>query len=263
MKNRCLYCYEPLVDGEVGHCPFHVYTMRQAIEEGFIHDVLSNYTTYQSYYRIRKTVEDDPEFERKQAMRKLRYFVESQPETIAQKSEVMVEHFHHAVAHRIGGEARCMICTSGIARAIDYFHEIRRLLRARGSQYEAIVAFSGEVDNRGVRISESSLNGFPSSEIEDRVRSDNYRFLIVADKFQTGYDEPLLHTMYVDKPLASVKAVQTLSRLNRKCPKKEETFILDFVNTTEEIEAAFQPYYKTTLLSRETDPNSSMTYSRR
>lgn len=242
-------------DGEVGHCPFHVYTMRQAIEEGFIHDVLSNYTTYQSYYRIRKTVEDDPEFERKQAMRKLRYFVESQPETIAQKSEVMVEHFHHAVAHRIGGEARCMICTSGIVRAIDYYHEIKRLLAERGSQYEAIVAFSGEVDYQGIRVSESGLNGFPSSEIEDRVRSGNYRFLIVADKFQTGYDEPLLHTMYVDKPLAGVKAVQTLSRLNRKCPKKEETFILDFVNTMEEIEVAFQPYYKTTLLSRETDPN--------
>lgn len=242
-------------DGEVGHRPCHVYTMKQAIEEGFIHDVLSNYTTYQSYYRIRKTVEDDPKYERKQAMRKLRYFVESQPETVRQKAEVMVEHFHQAVAHRIGGEARCMICTAGIARAIDYYHEVKRLLKERKSQYQAIVAFSGEVDYHGIRVSEASLNGFPSAEIEAKFRTGNYRFLIVADKFQTGYDEPLLHTMYVDKPLAGVKAVQTLSRLNRKRPKKEETFVLDFVNTSEEIEKAFQPFYKTTLLSRETDPN--------
>lgn len=242
-------------DGEVGHCPCHVYTMKQAIEEGFIHDVLSNYTTYQSYYKIRKAIEEDPEFERKQAMRKLRYFVESQPETVRQKAEVMVEHFHHAVAHRIGGEARCMICTVGIVRAIDYYQEVKRLLAERGSQYQAIIAFSGEVDYHGIHVTEASLNGFPSGEIEATFRTGNYRFLIVADKFQTGYDEPLLHTMYVDKPLAGVKAVQTLSRLNRKRPKKEETFVLDFVNTSEEIESAFQPFYKTTLLSRESDPN--------
>lgn len=242
-------------DGEVGHRPCHVYTMKQAIEEGFIHDVLSNYTTYQSYYKIRKAIEDDPEFERKQAMRKLRYFVESQPKTITQKAEVMVEHFHSAVAHRIGGEARCMICTVGIVRAIDYYQEVKRLLAERGSQYQAIIAFSGEVDYHGIPVTEASLNGFPSGEIEATFRTGNYRFLIVADKFQTGYDEPLLHTMYVDKPLAGVKAVQTLSRLNRKRPKKEETFVLDFVNTSEEIETAFQPFYKTTLLSRESDPN--------
>lgn len=257
-KNKTLEIFGtpfPSEDGKVGHRPCHVYTMRQAIEEGFIHDVLLNYTTYQSYYRIRRAVEVDPEFERKQAMRKLRHFVESQPETIAQKAEVMVDHFHQAVAHRIGGEARCMICASGIARAIDYFHEVKRLLAARGSQYEAIVAFSGEADYQGLRVSESSLNGFPSAEIEARVRSGNYRFLIVADKFQTGYDEPLLHTMYVDKPLAGIKAVQTLSRLNRKYPRKEDTFVLDFVNTCDEVEAAFQPFYKTTVLSRETDIN--------
>ena len=188
-------------------------------------------------------------------MRKLRYFVESQPETVRQKAEVMVEHFHHAVAHRIGGEARCMICTAGITRAIDYYQVVNGLLAERGSQYQAIVAFSGEVDYKGKRVTEASLNGFPSTEIEAKFRTGNYRFLIVADKFQTGYDEPLLHTMYVDKPLAGVRAVQTLSRLNRKRPMKEETFVLDFVNTSEEIEAAFQPFYKTTLLSRETDPN--------
>lgn len=242
-------------DGRVGHRPCHAYTMRQAIEEGFIHDVLLNYTTYQSYYRIRRAVEEDPEFERKQAMRKLRHFVESQPETIAQKAEVIVEHFHESVAHRIGGEARCMICASGIARAIDYFHEVKRLLVARGSRYEAIIAFSGEAEYQGLSVSESSLNGFPSAEIEARVRSGNYRFLIVADKFQTGYDEPLLHTMYVDKPLSGVKAVQTLSRLNRRCSGKEDTFVLDFVNTCDDIGAAFQPFYQSTLLSHETDPN--------
>lgn len=257
-KNKTLEIFGtpvPREDGEVGHQPYHVYTMRQAIEEGFIHDVLANYTTYQSFYKIRKAIEDDPEFERKQAMRKLRYFVESQPETIAQKAAVMVEHFHTSVAHRIGGQARCMICTSGIRRAIDYYYEVKRLLGERHSQYEAIIAFSGEVDYNGLRLTEASLNGFTSSEIEQRVHSGNYRFLIVADKFQTGYDEPLLHTMYVDKPLAGVKAVQTLSRLNRKRPNKEETFVLDFVNTCEDIEAAFQPFYKATLLSRETDVN--------
>lgn len=242
-------------DGQVGHRPCHVYTMRQAIEEGFIHDVLLRYTTYQSYYRIRRAVENDPEFGRTQAMRKLRHFVERQPETIAQKAKEMVEHFHESVAQRIGGEARCMICTSGIAQAIDYYHEVKRLLSARGSQYEAIIAFSGEAEYQGLSVSEASLNGFPSAEIEARVRSGNYRFLIVADKFQTGYDEPLLHTMYVDKPLSGVKAVQTLSRLNRRCPRKEDTFVLDFVNTWEEIEAAFQPFYQATLLSDETDPN--------
>ena len=242
-------------DGETGHHPYHLYSMRQAIEEGFIEDVLRGYTVYDSYYRIRKAIEDDPEFERKQAMRKLRYHVESQPETIGQKAAVIVEHFHTAVAHRIGGKARCMICTAGIQRAIDYFHEVRRLLSERGSQYEAIVAFSGEVDYKGTKVSEASLNVFPSSEIEVRVRTGNYRFLIVADKFQTGYDEPLLHTMYVDKPLAGVQAVQTLSRLNRKRPGKEETFVLDFVNSAEDIERAFQPFYQATILSRETDRN--------
>lgn len=242
-------------DGEIGHRPFHVYSMKQAIEEGFILNVLNNYTTYQSFYRIRKAIEEDPQFERTQAMKKLRYFVESQPETVAEKAKVMVEHFHTSVAHKIGGEARCMICTVGIERAIDYFYEVNRLLEERHSQYKAIVAFSGEYNYHGVKVDEYRINGFPSSQIEKTVRSGMYRFLIVADKFQTGYDEPLLHTMYVDKPLHGLQTVQTLSRLNRICPKKDDTSVLDFVNTTEEVEEAFQTFFKTTMLSRETDPN--------
>lgn len=242
-------------DGETGHRPFHVYSMKQAIDEGFILDVLRNYTTYRSYYRIRKTVEDDPEFDREQAMKKLHYYVESQPETVAEKAKVMVEHFHTAVAQKIGGEARCMIITTGIGRAIDYFYEVNRLLKERNSQYKAIVAFSGEYNYHGEKVDEARLNGFPSSKIEKTFRKGMYRFLIVADKFQTGYDEPLLHTMYVDKPLHGLQAVQTLSRLNRTMPGKHETSVLDFVNTADEIQDAFQPYYKTTLLSSETDPN--------
>lgn len=257
-KNKTLEVFGmpyPKENGEIGHRPFHVYSMKQAIDEGFILDVLKNYTTYRSYYRIKKSIEDDPEFDREQAMKKLHYYVESQPETVKEKAKVMVEHFHTSVAQKIGGEARCMICTTGIERAIDYFFEVNKLLKERNSQYKAIVAFSGEFDYHGKKVDEAQLNGFPSAKIEKEFRKGMYRFLIVADKFQTGYDEPLLHTMYVDKPLHGLQAVQTLSRLNRTMPGKHETSVIDFVNTTEDIEDAFQPYYKTTLLSKETDPN--------
>ena len=242
-------------DGEVGHRPFHTYTMKQAIEEGFILDVLKGYTTYQSYFRIRKAIEDDPEFDRTQAMKKLRYFVESQPETISEKSKVIVDHFHTKVAHKIGGEARCMVVTSGIERAIDYYYEINRLLEERNSPYQAIVAFSGDFNYHGNEVNEAMINGFSSSQIEKKFKKDNYRFLIVADKFQTGYDEPLLHTMYVDKKLHGVKTVQTLSRLNRTWPNKKDTCVIDFVNSCDDVERDFQDFYKTTILSRETDPN--------
>ena len=242
-------------DGEIGHRPFHVYTMKQAIEEGFILDVLKGYTTYQSYYRIRKTITDDPLFERTQAMKKLRAFVERQPETVGEKAKVMVEHFHNVTANKIGGEARAMVVTAGIERAIDYFYKIKELLAERNSPYEVIVAFTGDFNYHGNTVNESLLNGFPSSQIEKKIKTGNYRFLIVADKFQTGYDEPLLHTMYVDKPLHGVKTVQTLSRLNRTAPKKNETCVIDFVNKHEDIERDFQEFYKTTILSHETDPN--------
>lgn len=242
-------------DGDVRHLPFHVYSMKQAIEEKFILDVLKGYTPYQSYYRIRKTIEDDPMFERTQAMKKLRYFVESQPETVAEKAKVIVEHFHTVVAHKIGGEARAMVVSASIARAVDYYHEIKKLLKERNSPYEAIVAFTGEFDYHGVTVTESSLNQFPSAQIEKKIKSGNYRILVVADKFQTGYDEPLLHTMYVDKALHGVRTVQTLSRLNRTAPKKNDTCVLDFVNDPDDIQHDFQDFYKTTILSQETDPN--------
>jgi type I restriction enzyme, R subunit len=169
----------------------------------------------------------------------------------------MVDHFHEQVLalNKIGGQARAMIVCSGIERAIQYFHAVKTYVQERKSPYQAIVAFSGEPEYQGVKVTESSLNGFPSGEIASKIQEDPYRFLICADKFQTGYDEPLLHTMYVDKPLAGIKAVQTLSRLNRAHPQKHDVFVLDFMNNSETITAAFSDYYRTTILSEETDPN--------
>lgn len=249
-------------DGEIEHTPFHEYTMKQAIEEGFIMDVLKNYTTYASFYKIVKTVEDDPEFDKKQAQKKLRAWVERQPETIHQKAAIIVNHFHTMVINKgkMGGEARAMVVTSGILRAIDFYYEINRLLEERKSPYKAIVAFSGTKEYNGKQVTEADINGFPSKDIEDNMEEDPYRILVVANKFQTGYDQPLLHSMYVDKMLTDVMAVQTLSRLNRCHPKKIDTFVLDFANDEETIKAAFQKYYKTTILSRESDPNKLNDY---
>ena len=259
-KNKTLELFgepDPQPDGTVKHRPFHSYTMKQAIQEGFILDVLAHYTPVKSYYKLVKKIEDDPEFDVKKAQKKLRRFVEGHEYAIRLKAEIMVDHFHEQVMAKgkIGGQARAMVVTSSIKRAIQYFHAIQDYLKERKSPYRAIVAFSGEHDYGGVKVTESSLNGFPSSQIADRIRQDPYRFLIVADKFQTGYDEPLLHTMYVDKVLSGVKAVQTLSRLNRAHPQKHDTFVLDFVNDPETIRKAFEPYYRTTILADETDPN--------
>ena len=242
-------------DGKKNFVPFHTYTMKQAIEEGFILDVLSHYTPYVSFYHILKSTEENPLFDKGPAERKLRAWVERQPETVEAKAKIMVEHFHTSVAHKINGQARCMIVTPSIERAIDYFFVIRDLLAKRHSQYKAIVAFSGTKDYNGKTCDEASLNGFPSSKIEKQFRQGDYRFLIVADKFQTGYDEKLLHTMYVDKPLSDIKAVQTLSRLNRRCPGQTDTFVLEFCNTEKVIQTAFQKYYSITILSGETDIN--------
>jgi type I restriction enzyme R subunit len=244
-------------DGEIGHRPFHEYTMKQAIEEGFIMDVLKHYTTYNSYYKIVKAIESDPEFEKKQAQKKLRAFVESQPETIQQKASIIVEHFHSQIIDKgkMGGQARAMVVTSSILRAIEFYYEISRLLEERKSPYKAIVAFSGSKNYGGKDVTESDVNGFPSKDIEDNMEREPYRILVVAEKFQTGYDQPLLHTMYVDRVLTDVKAVQTLSRLNRCHPKKRDTFVLDFANDAESIKNSFQRFYKTTILSKETDPN--------
>src|SRR5712691_11104697 len=236
---------------------FETASMKQAIQEGFILDVLKNYTPVDSYYRLMKKVEDDPEFDTQKAQRKLRRYVESHEHAIRAKAEIMVDHFHEQVLakHKIGGQARAMVVTSGIERAIHYFHAIRDYLKERKSPYQAIVAFSGEHEYGGQQVTEASLNGFPSNLISERIREEPHRFLICADKFQTGYDEPLLHTMYVDKPLSGIKAVQTLSRLNRAHPKKHDVFVLDFQNNTETITLAFADYYRTTVLSEETDPN--------
>jgi type I restriction enzyme R subunit len=258
-KNKTLEIFgEAFSDGGVTkHRPFHSYTMKQAIQEGFILDVLQNYTPVDSYYKLVKTVEGDPEFDTKRAKKKLRRFVESHDYAIRLKAEIMVDHFHEQVIdlRKIGGEARAMVVTSGIERAIQYFHAMRSYLQERKSPYKAIVAFSGEHEYGGAKVTETSLNGFPSREIADKVQEHPYRFLICADKFQTGYDEPLLHTMYVDKHLSGIKAVQTLSRLNRARPQKYDTFVLDFMNDAKTIEAAFEPYYRTTILAEVTDAN--------
>jgi type I restriction enzyme R subunit len=258
-KNKTLEIFgEPYPEGDVvPHRPFHSYTMKQAIEEGFILDVLKNYTPVYSYYRLTKTVENDPEFDTRKALKKLRKFVESNETAIGRKAEIMIDHFNDHVyrAKKIGGEARAMVVTSGIERAIQYYHAFNAYLEQEKLPYKAIVAFSGEHEYKGVKVTESSLNSFPSKDIEDIFQTEPYRFLIVADKFQTGYDEPLLHTMYVDKHLSDIKAVQTLSRLNRAHPKKSDTFVLDFLNNTDVIRLGFEPYYRTTILSDETDSN--------
>jgi type I restriction enzyme R subunit len=260
-KNKTLEMFgEPLppdAAGRVRHRPFHSYTMKQAVEEGFILDVLKAYTPVDSYYRLVRKSEDDPEFDTRKANTKLRRYVESHAHAIRLKTEIMVDHFHAQVlaAGKIGGQARAMVVTSGIERAIQYFHAFQAYLRERKSPYQAIVAFSGEHEVGGAKVSEASLNGFASGDIARQIRIDPYRFLICADKFQTGYDEPLLHTMYVDKLLAGIKAVQTLSRLNRGHPQKHDCCVLDFQNNSEAITYAFQDYYRTTLLADETDPN--------
>lgn len=189
--------------------------------------------------------------------KKLRKYVESHDYAIRLKAEIIVDHFQEQVIalNKIGGQARAMVVTNGIERAIQYYHAIRDYLLELNSPYKAIVAFSGEHEYGGVKVTEATLNGFPSSQIEDKIEEEPYRFLICADKFQTGYDEPLLHTMYVDKVLSGIKAVQTLSRLNRAHPKKHDVFVLDFMNDTDTIQDAFSDYYRTTVLSDETDPS--------
>ena len=259
-KNKTLEIFgdaDPQADGKVRHRAFHSYTMKQAVQEGFILDVLAHYTPISSYYKLARTIEDDPEFDSKRAQKKLRRFVEGHEHAIRAKAEIMVDHFHNQLIRqkKIGGEARAMVVTNGIERAVQYFHAIRDYLKERKSPFKAIVAFSGEHEFGGKPETEASLNGFPSAKIAERFREHPNRFLVCADKFQTGYDEPLLHTMYVDKTLAGVKAVQTLSRLNRARPDKHDVFVLDFLNDVDTIQDAFEPYYRGTVLADETDPN--------
>jgi type I restriction enzyme R subunit len=250
--------------------PFHLYSMKQAIEEGFILDVLANYTTYKSYYEVQKSIEDNPLFDTARAQKKLRAYVEGHQQTIDTKAAQMVEHFIVKVVQvkKLRGEARGMVVTRNIECAIRYYHAIQRELRERHAGFQAIVAFSGSKTLDGFEHTEESLNGFPSKELTDRFSGryaqehphavvPTYRLLVVANKYLTGYDEPLLHTMYVDKKLQGVLAVQALSRLNRCNPKmqKQDTFILDFFNTTAEIKEAFDPFYTATSLSEPTDIN--------
>jgi type I restriction enzyme R subunit len=259
-KNKTLEIFgdsRKVEDGRVKHVPFHSYTMKQATQEGFILDVLGKYTPVRSYYRLVQQAENDPLFDLKRAQKKLKLYVEGHEQAVRHKAEIMVDHFHEQVLakNKVGGQARAMVATGSIERAITYFRAIQSYLRERGSPYKAVVAFSGEYEYGGEKLTEASLNSFASNLIPERFREDPYRFLVVAEKFQTGYDEPLLHTMYVDKPLSGIKAVQTLSRLNRAHPRKHDTFILDFYNDAETIRKAFEPYYRTTILGEETDPD--------
>lgn len=246
-------------DGQIKHRPFHVYTMKQAIQEGFILDVLKNYVTIDSWYKIAKKVEDDPMFDKKRAQKKLRSFVEGNPDVIAKKAAMMVDHFHEQIIARkkLGGQSRAMVVTASIPRCIETYYAITKCLADRHSPYKAIIAFSGECSYHGQEppLTSAAMNGFPDAKIPQEFKKDPYRLLVVADMFQTGFDEPLLQTMYVDKPLSDIAAVQTLSRLNRAAPGKDEVYVLDFANKAETIEKAFSKFYRTTILSGETDPN--------
>lgn len=236
--------------------PFHLYSMRQAIEEGFILDVLQNYVTYETYFKLAKKIEDDPTFDRAKATKALTRYVSLHPHNIAQKTEIMVEHFRSVTRHKIGGRAKAMVVTSSRLHAVRYKHAFDEYIKKKGyKDMKTLVAFSGTVKDGGVDYKESDMNGFKESELPERFATDEYQVLLVAEKYQTGFDQPLLHTMYVDKKLSGVKAVQTLSRLNRTCSGKDDTFILDFVNKAEDIQEAFKPYYQATIVEEVTEPN--------
>lgn len=236
--------------------PFSLYSMRQAIEEGFILDVLQNYATYRVYWNLLKTAADDPRYDRKKAAYLARRFVDLHDHSINQKVEIMVEHFVEHSAHQIGGKAKAMIVTRSRLHAVRTYLALKAYLEKKDSEYRALVAFSGTVKDGGIDYTEAAMNGYSERQTATVFKQQDYRFLVVAEKFQTGFDEPLLHTMYVDKKLAGLNAVQTLSRLNRTMPPlKTETVVLDFANEADDIQKAFQPYYETTILSESSDPN--------
>lgn len=236
--------------------PFHLYSMKQAIEEGFILDVLKNYTTYKTYFKLNKQIEDDPDIPKRKGTVAVARYLSLHPHNLAQKTEVIIEHFRQHTRHKIGGKAKAMVVTSSRLHAVRYKEEFDHYIKAKGyTDLKTLVAFSGTVNADGLEYTEAGMNGFAEGELPGRFKTDEYCVLVVAEKYQTGFDQPLLHTMYVDKKLAGVKAVQTLSRLNRTCPGKVDTFVLDFANEAEEIQAAFQPYYQTTRLDEMPDPN--------
>ncbi len=240
---------------------FHLYSMKQAIEEGFILDVLANYTTYKSYYEIEKSIAENPQFDTKKAQKKLRAYVESSQQTINTKAEIMLEHFIPQVVNtkKLKGKAKGMVVTQNIETAIRYHRAISRILEKNGNPFKALVAFSGTKEVDGIEYTEADINGFSENDTKDKFDTDEYRLLVVANKYLTGFDQPKLCAMYVDKKLASVMCVQTLSRLNRAAPKlgkkTEDLFILDFFNTTDDIKTAFDPFYTSTSLSGATDVN--------
>ncbi|MPL88842.1 hypothetical protein SDC9_34871 [bioreactor metagenome] len=239
--------------------PFHLYSMRQAIEEGFILDVLQNYTTYELYFKLTKAIEEDPNLNKKKAAKAIGKFVSLHPHNLAQKTEIMMEHFRDIVSKKIGGKAKAMLVCGSRLHAKRYFEEFGRYIKKKGYENEIkiLVAFSGKVvdDNTPDGVSEPEMTGYSEKELPTIFERDEYKILIVADKYQTGFDQPLLHTMYVDKKLSGVKAVQTLSRLNRMHPGKEDTFVLDFANDRQTILDSFQPYYEVTSVTEETDIN--------
>ena len=236
--------------------PYHIYSMRQAIEEGFILDVLQNYMTYHTAYQISKLVPDDPELPASQAKRAIARYADLHPYNLAQKTEVMVELFRDKTRHAIGGQGKAMVVTSSRLAAVRYMKEFKRYISEKGyTDMDTLVAFSGEVSDDGEEYTEPKMNDIKENELKDAFATSQYNVLIVAEKYQTGFDEPQLHTMFVDKKLRGVKAVQTLSRLNRTMQGKVDTFVLDFKNTAEEIREAFQPFYEASTLDQSIDPN--------
>lgn len=244
--------------------PFHIYSMQQAIEEKFILDVLQNYMTYQMYYKIVKTSAQDPDVKIGIGMKQIARYESLHPHNLAQKAAIMIEHFLNTTRYKLGGKAKAMVVTSSRLHAVRYLKEFRRYIKEHNlTDIDVLVAFSGEVNDGGEKVTEQGLNidykgdntNIKESQLPERFHED-YNVLIVADKYQTGFDEPLLHTMFVDKPLSGVKAVQTLSRLNRTCPGKSDTFVLDFVNKADDIQTAFQPFYQGTVLTEGADPNN-------
>lgn len=254
-KNKTLELFgEKYIDnGKEKFRAFHLYSMKQAIEENFILDVLKNYTTYQSYYGLLKKIKDDPAYDKKKAQKKLKIFVESHTHAIGKKTALIIDHFMDNVIGKakINGLAKAMIVTGSRSNAVKYKKAFDKYLADTGIPYKAIVAFSGEIEGQ----SENALNHFSSAAIPEEFKKSEYRFLIVANKYQTGFDQPLLHTMYVDKKLGGVNAVQTLSRLNRTTTGKNDTFVLDFANNEDEIKKSFDPFFETTILGESTDPN--------
>ncbi|WP_322969918.1 type I restriction endonuclease subunit R [Faecalibacter sp. LW9] len=241
--------------------PFHLYSMKQAIEEGFILDVLSNYTTYRSYYQLQKSIEDDPEFNTKKAQQKLKAFVERDQRTIEAKACIMIDHFVQQIYDRklLKGKGKAMVVTQSIESAIRYYKEIKKILEEKNNPFKVVVAFSGTKIINGVEHTEAGMNGFPDTETKDKFDTDEYKILVVANKYLTGFDQPKLTAMYVDKKLQGVLCVQALSRLNRSNPKlgkkTEDLFVLDFFNDSEDIKRSFDPYYTSTSLSKATDVN--------